>query len=163
MGSDISPEVVNKLLIPKIIEEKYPNLDEKEREELRQYVVVDSVLSGVELDEKNNQIFIKGTKQFINIDDLSIDLIDKINPFQRAYEIMSKKVDSKILKLIQESIDASKSTITEAEATFYWKDVNKFYKENGREPNKNSNDEFERKLAEVLLYVKNFKRKQASK
>ena len=92
-----------------------------------------------------------------------IDLIDKINPFQRAYEIMSKKVDSKILKLIQESIDASKSTITQAEATFYWKDVNKFYKENGREPNKNSNDEFERKLAEVLLYVKNFKRKQASK
>ncbi len=72
-------------------------------------MVVDSVLSGVELDEKNNQIFIKGTKQFINIDDLSIDLIDKINPFQRAYEIMSKKVDSKILKLIQESIDASKS------------------------------------------------------
>ena len=54
LGSDISPEVVNKLLIPKIIEEKYPNLDEKEREELRQYVVVDSVLSGVELDEKNN-------------------------------------------------------------------------------------------------------------
>ena len=94
---------------------------------------------------------------------MSIDLIDKINPFQIAYEIMSKKVDSKILKLIQESIDASKSTITQAEATFYWKDVNKFYKENGREPNKNSNDEFERKLAEVLLYVKNFKRKQASK
>lgn len=163
LGSDISPEVVNKLLIPKIIEEKYPNLSEQEREEIRQYVVVDSVLNGVELDEKNNRIFIKGTKQFINIDDLSIDLIDKINPFQRAYEIMSKKVDSKILKLIQESIDASKSTITQAEATFYWKDVNKFYKENKREPNKNSNDEFERKLAEVLLYVKNFKRKQASK
>ena len=78
LGSDISPEVVNKLLIPKIIEEKYPNLDEQEREELRQYVVVDSVLSSVELDEKNNRIFIKGTKQFINIDDLSIDLIDKI-------------------------------------------------------------------------------------
>lgn len=163
LGSDISPEVVNKLLIPKIIEEKYPNLSDEEREEIRQYVVVDSVLSGVEVDMEANRIFIKGTKQFINIDDLSIDLIDKINPFQRAYEIMSKKVDSKVLKLIQESIDASKSTITQAEATFYWKDVNKFYKENGREPNKNSNDEFERKLAEVLLFVKNFKRKQASK
>ena len=163
LGSDISPEVVNKLLIPKIIEEKYPNLSDEEREEIRQYIVVDSVLSGVEVDMEANRIFIKGTKQFINIDDLSIDLIDKINPFQRAYEIMSKKIDEKVLKLIQESIDASKSTITQAEATFYWKDVNKFYKENGREPNKNSKDEFERKLAEVLLYVKNFKRKQASK
>ena len=49
LGSDISPEVVNKLLIPKIIEEKYPNLSEQEREEIRQYVVVDSVLNGVEL------------------------------------------------------------------------------------------------------------------
>ena len=90
-------------------------------------------------------------------------MIDKINPFQRAYEIMSKKLDEKVLKLIQESIDASKSTVTQAEATFYWKDVNKFYKEHAREPNKNSNDEFERKLAEILLYVKNFKRKQAQK
>ena len=163
LGSDISPEVVNKQLIPKIIEEKYPNLTAEERVELRQYVVVDSVLSGVEVDEENNRIFIKGTKKFINIDDLSIDLIDKINPFQRAYEIMSKKVDEKVLKLIQESIDASKSTITQAEATYYWKDVNKFYKENAREPNRYSNDELERKLAEILAYVKNFKRKQASK
>ena len=40
---------------------------------------------------------------------------------------------------------------------------NKSIKKNGREPNKNSNDAFERKLAEILLYVKNFKRKQASK
>ena len=163
LGSNISPEVVNKQLIPKIIEEKYPNLNEQEREELRQYVVVDSILSGVEVDIESNKIFIKGTKQFINIDDLSIDLIDKINPFQRAYEIMSKKLDEKVLKLIQESINASKSTVTQAEATFYWKDVNKFYKEHEREPNKNSNDEFERKLAEILLYVKNFKRKQAQK
>ena len=92
MGSNISPEVVNKQLIPKIIEEKYPNLSSEEREELRQYVVVDSVLSGVEVDMESNKIFIKGTKQFINIDDLSIDLIDKINPFQRAYEIMSKNL-----------------------------------------------------------------------
>ena len=77
--------------------------------------------------------------------------------------ITQEEFDEKVLKLIQESINASKSTVTQAEATFYWKDVNKFYKENGREPNKNSKDEFERKLAEVLLYVKNFKRKQASK
>ncbi len=76
-------------------------------------------------------------------------MIDKINPFQEAYEIMSQKGGYKILKLIQESIDASKSTITQAEATFYWKDVNKFYKENGREPNKNSNDEFDRNLGSM--------------
>jgi hypothetical protein len=31
-------------------------------------------------------------KKFINIDDLSIDLIDTINPFQEAFEILSKNV-----------------------------------------------------------------------
>ena len=30
--------------------------------------------------------------KFVNIDDLHIDLIDQINPFQRAFEILSKSV-----------------------------------------------------------------------
>jgi hypothetical protein len=30
--------------------------------------------------------------KFINIDELSIDLIDTINPFQAAFEILSKNV-----------------------------------------------------------------------
>ncbi|MDO8453393.1 MAG: DEAD/DEAH box helicase family protein [Sulfurimonas sp.] len=157
LGTDITPEVVNKFLIPKIIQESYSYLTPEEIEEVRQYVVVDSVLVGAKVE--GNRVFIQGSNKFINIDELSIDLIDSINPFQRAYEIMSKKVDEKILKLIQESIDATKITVSEAEAAFYWKDVNKFYKEHGREPSKNANDEHERKLAEVLLFVKNFKRK----
>ncbi len=111
----------------------------------------------LELDEKNNRIFIKGTKQFINIDDLSIDLIDKINPFQRAYEIMSKKVDGQNFKTYPREYQCSKSTITQAEATFYWKDVDQtFYKENGREPNKNSNDEFERKTCRSFTICEKF-------
>ncbi|MBU1657585.1 DEAD/DEAH box helicase family protein [bacterium] len=157
LGSDITPEVLNKMLIPKIIQESYPELSADELEEVRQHVVVDSVFAGAKVE--GNRVFIQGSNRFINIDELSIDLIDSINPFQRAYEIMSKKVDEKILKLIQESIDATKLTVNEAEAAYYWKDVNKFYKEHGKEPSKNSNDEFERKLADVLLFVKAFKRK----
>jgi hypothetical protein len=30
--------------------------------------------------------------KFINIDELNIDLIDSINPFQQAFEILSKSV-----------------------------------------------------------------------
>ncbi|MFA6195519.1 MAG: DEAD/DEAH box helicase [Sulfurimonas sp.] len=157
LGTDITPEAVNKFLIPKIIQESYPELSAEELEEVRQYVVVDSVLVGAKVE--GNRVFIQGSNKFINIDELSIDLIDSINPFQRAYEIMSKKVDERILKLIQESIDATKITVSEAEAAFYWKDVNKFYKEHGREPSKNATNEHERKLADVLLFVKNFKRK----
>jgi len=160
LGTQITPKVLNKSLIPKIIEEIYPDLSKEELEEVRQHVIVDSVLAGVEIDEETNQIFVKNTNRFINIDDLSIDLIDEINPFQRAYEILSKPVNKEMLKLIQETIDANKITIDEAEAKFYWKDVNKFFKENGREPDKNSKDQFEVKLAEVLLFARALKRKQ---
>jgi hypothetical protein len=157
LGTEITPEVVNKFLIPKIIQESYPELSMEELEEVRQYVVVDSVMANAKVE--GSKVFIQGSSRFININELSIDLIDSINPFQRAYEIMSKKVDERMLKLIQESIDATKLTVSEAEATFYWKDVNQFYKLHGREPSKNSADEVERKLADVLLFVKNFKRK----
>jgi len=161
LGTEITPELVNKFLIPKIIEEAYPDLTEEEIEEVRQHVVVDSVLANARVEEGANRVFVNGANRFINIDDLSIDLIDTINPFQRAYEIISKSLDKRVLKLISESIDASKSTLSEAEVAFYWRDVNEFYKKHNRKPDKNSQDESERKLAEVLaraIYFKNKKK-----
>jgi len=163
LGSDISAEVVNKYLIPKIIEEKYPELNSDELEEVRQFVVVDSVLSNARVEEGTNRVFIKGSNKFINIDELSIDLIDKINPFQRAYEILSKKLDKRVLKLIKESLDASKNLITEAEVTYYWSDVNAFYKKHNRKPSKDSIDETEKKLAFVLEKAIDLNRKKNQK
>ncbi len=160
MGTDITPQVVNKQLIPKIIEEAYPDLNKEQREEVRQHLVATNFLKGSEYDVNKNELFVKSVNKFINIDDLSIDLIDSINPFQRAYEILSKSVTKEMLKLIQNEIDLNRSTVNEEEAIFYWSDVNEFVKENGKEPNKNSHDEHERKLAEVLLYVRSVKRKE---
>ncbi len=161
LGADIRPELVNKFLIPKIIEEAYPDLNAEELEEVRQHVVVDSVLANARVEEGTNKVFVNGVNKFINIDDLSIDLIDKINPFQKAYEIISKSLDKRVLKLISESIEASKSTLSEVEVAFYWRDVNAFYKKHSRKPDKNSADANERKLAEVLaraIYFKNKKK-----
>ena len=59
-------------------------------EEVRQYVVVDSVVKNGEIKETGDQRFIRMTGKFINIDELNIDLIDTINPFQQAFEILSK-------------------------------------------------------------------------
>ncbi|MEA3353896.1 MAG: DEAD/DEAH box helicase family protein [Campylobacterota bacterium] len=160
LGSNIDTKVINNDLIPKIIEQSYPDLDSEQIEQVRQHLVVDSVLKGVDVDMQNNRIFVKNTQKFINLDELSIDLIDKINPFQKAYEILSKPVNKQMLKLIQENIEVNRSTIDEAQAAYYWKDVNKFYKEHGREPDKNSQDEVERKLADVLAFVRLFKKRQ---
>ncbi len=160
MGSSVDAKYVTQHLIPKIIEETYPDLDEKQRIEVAQHLLATNFLKGSEFDSNKNELFVKSINKFINIKDLSIDLIESINPFQRAYEILSKNVSKETLKLIQETIDTNRSTVSEEEVHFYWNDVTKFMKENRREPNKNSNDESEQKLAEVLIYAKAIMRKE---
>jgi hypothetical protein len=44
LPGNVDPEVINKVMIPKIIKIKYPQLNDEEVEELRQHVVVDSVI-----------------------------------------------------------------------------------------------------------------------
>jgi len=156
----VDPEVVNKILIPKIIQRKYPDLTEKEVEEVRQYVVVDSAVSTAEVSEKGGKKFVRLADKFINIDELSIDLIDEINPFQKAFEILSKSVTTDVLKLIQESIETTRIQMDFEEAKLLWPKVKLFVHENGREPDLNASDFTEKRLAECLIYIKQEKRKR---
>ena len=59
--------------------------------------------------------------KFINIDDLSIDLIDTINPFQHAFEILSKSITTKTLKVIQDAIESTRIQLSEEQAVYYYK------------------------------------------
>ena len=219
----IDPEVINRVLIPKIIQTKYPNLTEDEVEEVRQYVVLDSVIKNnlmIDVDAlkqairkddqyvqatgngtdtvptdlipkivrtlypdlsdsdvqkfsgmvahddggnegyKADQRFIRMAGQFVNIDDLHIDLIDTINPFQKAYEILSKSVTTKVLKVIQDAIESTRIQVSEDEAVIMWPKIKSFYATFQREPSLQSADAIERRMAEVLLYIKDQKRKQ---
>lgn len=157
---NVDPEVINKVLIPKIIQVKYPELSKDEVEEVRQHVVVDSVVKKAEIQEKGDKRFIKMAGEFVNIDDLHIDLIDAVNPFQKAYEILSKSVTPNVLKVIQETIDASKIKISEEELLILFPKIKKFIKENNRKPNINSFDPLEKRMAEAVIYINNLKRKR---
>ena len=53
---------------------------------------------------------------FVNIDDVSINLIDSVNPFQRASEVMSKSVTPSVLRIISDAITATRVQISEEEA-----------------------------------------------
>lgn len=160
MPGNLDPEVINKVLIPKIIQVKYPDLTEEEVEEIRQYVVVDSVVKTGEIKEVGDKRFIRMADQFVNIDDLHIDLIDRINPFQKAFEILSKSVTTKVLKVIQECIEATRIQVTEEEAVLLWDKIKAFRGTFGKEPNLNSTDPLERRMAEVLVYLKEQARKR---
>jgi superfamily II DNA or RNA helicase len=160
LPGNIDPEVINKMLIPKIIKEKYPDLSDEEIEEIRQHVVADSVIKTSEIKEVGDKKFVRMADQFINIEDLNIDLIDKINPFQEAYEILSKSVTSNVLRIIQETVLANRIEMTEEEAKLLWAEnkIQNFAKENnGKHPDIKSEDPIERRYAEAVIILKRMK------
>lgn len=161
MPGNVDPEVINKVLIPKIIQVKYPDLSDEEVDEVRQYVVADSAIKYGEFKDVGDKRFIKMASQFVNIDDLHIDLIDRINPFQKAFEILSKSVTTRVLKLIKDTIDATRIQMTEEEAIILWPKINEFLKREGRQPSIDSLDPLEKRLAEAIIFLKELKRKMS--
>jgi hypothetical protein len=106
--------------------------------------------------------FIKMANQFVNIDDLHINLIDSVNPFQKAFEILSKSVTTKVLKVIQEAIEATRITMDFEEAKILWPKIQHFVRQNEREPSLNATEPLERRMAECVVWLKEEKRKRAA-
>jgi len=162
-AGNLDPEVTNKVLVPKIIRERYPDLNEQEVEELRQQVVVDSVIKGGERKDVGGRQFIKMADKFVNIEDINIDLIDSVNPFQKAFEILSKSVTSQVLRTIQEAIASTRIGVTEEEAELLWPKIKLFFEVRGRKPDINARDEQEKRMAEVLAYLRRKKAEEAER
>jgi superfamily II DNA or RNA helicase len=158
VNGEIDPEVVNKVLIPKIILTKYPDLSKDEVEEVRQHVVTDMVTRHATVTQVGDRRFIDMSGKFINIEELNIDLIDAINPFQQAFEVLSKSITPKVLKSIQDCISAFKVSMTDDEAALLWPKINEFAKAMRRPPSLDALDPHERRLAEALAYLKQVKR-----
>jgi superfamily II DNA or RNA helicase len=162
MPGNVEPEVINTVLIPKIIREIYPDLSDEDVEAVRQYVVVDSVIKNSTIEEQGDKKFIRMAGSFVNIDDIHIDLIDQINPFQKAFEILSKSVTTQVLKLIDEHIQSTKFEMTEDEAILLWPKIKEWVKNNnGEQPNIQAFDHKEKRMAEALVFLRELKRKKA--
>lgn len=71
----VDTDVINHVLIPKIIMEKYPDLNEAEIEEVREHLVSDMVIRHADFDNDGDRRLIKLTEKFIDISELSIDLM----------------------------------------------------------------------------------------
>jgi hypothetical protein len=171
---EYTPEVVNQIFIPKVIEREYPDLSPAEIEEVRQHVVASAVFRSGAVEQlpaegaPDGQVgeqqagarFLRMAERFINIDELDVDLIDSINPFQMAYEILSKSVTADMLKRIHETITATKIAMTEEEAVLLWPRIQTFKSEKGVEPNLSSPNPMEKRLAEALAFVREAARRK---
>lgn len=158
MPGNIDPEVMNKVLIPKIIRTRYPDISEQEVEEVRQHVVADAVIKNSEIKEVGDKRFVLMANKFVNIDDITVDLIDTVNPFQRAFEILSKSITKQVLGVIQDVIDSTRVEISEDEARILWPKINAFVRRTGTPPSIRSEDPQEQRMAEALLFLQKKRR-----
>ncbi len=161
MPGNVDPEVINTVLIPKIIREVYPDLSDDDVEAVRQHVVVDSVIKNSIIEEQGGKKFVRMANSFVNIDDIHIDLIDQINPFQKAFEILSKSVTTQVLKLIDEHIQSIKIEMTEDEAIILWPQIKEWIGKTGEAPSIQSYDPKEKRMAEAVIFLRELKRQKA--
>ncbi len=160
MPGNVEPEVINTILIPKIIREVYPDLSNDDVEAVRQHVVVDSVIKNSIIEEQGGKKFVRMASSFVNIDDIHIDLIDAVNPFQKAFEILSKSVTKQVLKLIDEHIQSIKIDMTEEEAMLLWPTIKEWIGRTGEAPNIRAHDPKEKRMAEAIIFLRELKRQR---
>ncbi|AJK86570.1 MULTISPECIES: DEAD/DEAH box helicase [Lysinibacillus] len=161
IAAGVEAKVINKQLIPHVIMNTYPDLSNEETEEVRQHLVAQSVIQSAEREEgTSGKQFLKMANKFINIDEIAIDLIDEVNPFQRAYEVISKEIDAPTLRFIQDYMDGIKFTFSEDELIMLYPQIVQFKNENGRIPDKTSSDQYEQRLAYALLRLEQLRRER---
>ena len=115
--------------------------------------------SGSDSEESEGNRLPKVANRFINIQDLNINLIDSVNPFQRAYEILSKTIDSDTLRIIQNCVAAQQFDISLERAIELCKGPYQKYMEThgGNRPSVKDADPKVRELAVAFNYIKDLK------
>ena len=153
------PEELTQLRMGKIVRERYPDLSDIDQEAIRQHAIAamnitqQAKLALAQTDAnggdnvQGSTALLDGVRKFVNVRELDIDLIDRINPFDAAYAVLAKAMDEKSLRQVQASIAAKKVSIPEDEARELAKRALRFKNERGRLPDINSADAWEKRLA----------------
>ena len=110
-----------------------------------------------------NTALIDGVRKFaMDVRELDIDLIDRINPFSEAYAILAKTMSEESLKQVAAIISEKKVQLTPEEARDLAKRALKFKQERGRLPSITSQDAWEKRMAEGVAYLARMKAEAAN-
>jgi len=145
-----------KQLQSKIIRERHPDMDEEEIEATRQYLAANIAMKTAVITkgDDGNDKFIKVANKFVKIDELDINLIDSINPFHHAFEVISKRVGASTFKIIQDTIAGSRIDMKVQDALSLVPQIKAFVvAHNGKFPSLHTDDANEKHLAQVQAFL----------
>ena len=163
---EMVPEELTQVRMGKIIKDKYPELDAEDQEAVRQHAIAalnltqqaKRLVTEGESDGSPNTALIDGVRRFaMDVRELDIDLIDRINPFGEAYAILAKTMSEDSLKQVAAAISAKRTSLTPDEAKEMAVRAVQFKKERGRIPALDSQDAWERRMAEGAAAFMRFK------
>jgi superfamily II DNA or RNA helicase len=164
---ELVPEELTQVRMGKIVKDKYPELGEEDQEAVRQHAIAALNLTQQakaalntddDLEPKANTALIDGIRKYaLDITELDIDLIDRINPFGEAYAILAKTMSEDSLKQVAAAIAAKRTILTPEEAKGLAVRAVQFKKERGRLPSISSADAWEKRMAEGAAAFVKFK------
>ncbi|MDI4117466.1 DEAD/DEAH box helicase [Pseudomonas aeruginosa] len=171
---ELVPEELTQLRMGKIIRDKYPELDAEDQEAVRQHAIAalnltqqaKQLVLGDDLqgtpaggNSAPSTALIDGVRKFaMDVRELDIDLIDRINPFSEAYAILAKTMSEESLKQVAAVIGAKRTRLTPEEAKDLAVRAVKFKKDHGRVPSLTAHDPWERNMAEGAAAFMRFKK-----
>ena len=134
---EVVPEELTQVRMGKIVQEKFPELEQEDQEAVRQHAIAALNLVqegkrllgeatgtyttpngsgaeqlGLDGEPTKNTALIDGVKQFaLSVTELDMDLIDRINPFGEAYAILAKTMSEERLRQVAAVIAAKRVSL----------------------------------------------------
>lgn len=166
---ELVPEELTQVRMATIVKTKYPELAEEDQEAVRQHAIAalnitqqaKQMLGNGATDSTDtaNTALIDGVRRFaMDVRELDIDLIDRINPFGEAYAILAKAMNEESLKQVQAAISAKRTALTPDEAKELAIRAATFKRERGRLPSLTAQDAWEKRMAEGAAAFMRFKK-----
>tara|TARA_R110000787_G_scaffold284415_1_gene398079 strand:- start:1535 stop:3583 length:2049 start_codon:yes stop_codon:yes gene_type:complete len=170
---ELVPEELTQVRMGKIVGAKFPELDAEDQEAVRQHAVAAlnitqkakeiALSTSNDAETSGNTALIDGVRKFaMDVRELDIDLIDRINPFGEAYAILAKSMSEESLKQVAAVISAKKVQLSPEEARDLARRAVKFKQERGRLPSITSADAWEKKMAEGVAFLTRMKQEAAN-
>ena len=104
--------------------------------------------------------FVQQARRFINVQELQVDLLGGRRDFDDAYELLSKELSEELLVRLHGEVRALKVSMTQEEAEKLYPRIKEFIERESREPNLNSPNGREVRLAEALAFLRKLSREK---